>query len=153
MARISKIVTLLTTAMVVLCLVGIATPAFAQYYGGKGIPASNANIAANQGGLSKSANVAADQGGLSKTANVAANQGGLGKGLGKSGGYGGDISYGSNAGANYGANQGGLSKTANQGGLSKGLQQRQWVWGRILKSDKCGQYINPYLQGCLIMLE
>ena len=78
MVGLSKIVTVLVTAMAVLCLAGIAGPAFAQtysdpMYGGKGIASSNV-------GMGK---------GIPQTANVGANaNAGLSKGVSK-GGYGG----------------------------------------------------------------
>ena len=80
MVGLSKIVTVLVTVMAVLCLSGFAATAFAQSYGGKGIP-STSNIGANTGmGMGK---------GIPQTANVGANANvGLGKGMGK-GGYGG----------------------------------------------------------------
>jgi hypothetical protein len=115
MVGLSKIVTLLATTMVVLCLVGIANPAFAQSFGGKGIPqASNmgANVNANMG-LSKAANA----GGMSKSMPMA-NEGGMSKAA----NAGGMDKYGS---SNMGANVGGMAKSVPQAnmGMSKGIPQ------------------------------
>ena len=86
MVGLSKILTVLVTAMAVLCLTGFAAPALAQsydpMYGGKGIP-STSNMGANMGmakGMPQAANVGAN-------ANV-----GLGKGMSKGGGgYGAEL--------------------------------------------------------------
>ncbi len=51
MDGLSKIVTLLATAMVVLCLVGIATPAFAQDISSKGMANAKGMPQANAKGM------------------------------------------------------------------------------------------------------
>jgi len=101
MDGLRKMATLLTAVMVVACLIGIATPAFAQMYGGKGMPQA-ANIGANANmGMGKSipqvsnlgkgmpqANVPMGKG-IPQAANFGANANmGLGKGMGQGGGYG-----------------------------------------------------------------
>jgi len=111
MVGLSKIVTVLVTAMAVLCLAGIAGPAFAQtysdpMYGGKGIASSNV-------GMGK---------GIPQTANMAANaNAGMSKG-----GYGGGYSaapsaYGSTA-ANVGG-YGGKGIASSNVGMGKGIPQ------------------------------
>jgi hypothetical protein len=128
MVGLRKIVTLLATTMVVLCLVGIASPAFAQSFGGKDIPKAanmganaNANMGmskgmpmANQGGMSKGMPMA-NQGGMSKGMPMA-NQGGMSKAA----NAGGMDKYGS---SNMGANVGGMAKSMPQAnmGMSKGM--------------------------------
>ncbi len=116
MDGLRKTVTVLVTVMAVLGLAGIASPAFAQMYGDKGMSnmgmkgmPQTANIGANEKGMPQ-ANVPMGKGmpqtanlgkgmpanipmgkGMPQTANVAANANmGLGKGMGK-GGYGGDM--------------------------------------------------------------
>jgi hypothetical protein len=99
MVGLSKIVTVLVTVMAVLCLAGFASPAFAQAFGGKGIPGTSnlgANMAkgipqaANLGKSVPQANIPMGKG-IPQAANMAANANlGLGKGMGK-GGYGGDM--------------------------------------------------------------
>jgi hypothetical protein len=118
MVGLSKIVTVLVTVMAVLCMAGIAGPALAQSYGGKGIP-QTANVGANANmgmgksipqaanvGMGKSIPQAANVGmgkGMPQTANVGANANmGLGKGMSKGEGYGGYGGYGMDMGT-YGA--------------------------------------------------
>jgi hypothetical protein len=106
MVGLSKIVTVLVTVMAVLCMAGIAGPALAQSYGGKGIP-QTANVGANANmGMGKSIPQAANVGmgkSIPQAANVGANANmGLGKGMSKGEGYGGYGGYGMDMGT-YGA--------------------------------------------------
>jgi hypothetical protein len=79
--------TLLKTAMIVLCLIGVATPAFAQMYGDpKGIPMES-NMGANANmGMSKSIPMGKS---MPESTNM-----GMGKGMAKS-----DMGYGGMDGA------------------------------------------------------
>lgn len=108
MDGLRKMATLLAAVMVVACLIGIATPAFAQMYGGKGMPQA-ANIGANANmGMGKSIPQASNLGlgkgmpqanvpmgkGIPQAANVGANANmGLGKGMGKGGGYSSEMGF------------------------------------------------------------